>query len=318
MQCAYDKRTSMHLILICAWSGIISTVGISEDSVEKSSVIPIAKKSAENVGTEISVKTLSDGTSSRWVRRNAVNQFPVELMAAESQASAREIMDNLSLFRRLPTIELESDRRCYEFFTNHPDVAVSLWRAMKISQVAMTKKTADTFETDTQDGTRGTVKVLLNTPEHYVVTCEGEFKSPAIKAPVKARAMMHLKPVYTHEGIVTHELDMYVSFPSTAIEAIARLISPVSNRIADRNFEEISLFVEMMSLAMSRQPGWVEQIAMQLEGIQKEDTDKLLKLTAEVYVDAVQKERARLGQSTSVSNILPPTKTVSAQEQAAR
>ena len=158
------------------------------------------------------------------------------------------------------------------------------------------------------------MRVLLNTADHYVVTCHGEFKSPAIKKPIQAIAMMHLKPKFSKTGKVTHQLDMYVSFPSSAIEALARFISPVSNRIADRNFEEISLFVEMMSVAMARQPGWIEQLTTKMDGIKPGDTDELLKLTATIYVDAVKAERSLSERSVTLEEILPPIQTASLPE----
>lgn len=302
----------MHWLVLCAVPGLLLAlppVIVAQDQIENSSVIPIGQQSSEQIGTRITVETIYSGSSNRRTRNESIEDFPIELMSADSQAIAQEIFDNLSLYRRLPTIELEADRRCYEYFANHPDVAVSVWRAMGISKVEMSKKGRNEYETDTQDGTKGLVRVLLNRPDHYVVTCHGEFKSPAIKKPIQAVAMMHLRPQFQANGKVTHQLDMYVSFPSTAIEAIARFISPVSNRIADRNFEEISLFVEMMSVAMSRQPGWIEQLTLKLDGIQPNDADELLKLTAAVYVDAVKAERAVSQNPVNIQDFLPPTQT---------
>ncbi len=297
---------------------LMATTLTAEDRAESGSVIQITSSSSEQVGEKIAVTTLSPGTSSRRVRKKAVSEFPYHLMSQQNKATALSIVDDLSLYRRLPTLELETDRRCYEFFTKHPDMAVSIWRAMEISRVEMTRKSESLFVTDTKDGTSGTVQVLLNTPDNYVVTCHGEFKSPAIKKPIKAIAMMHLKPTFSENGTVTHQLDMYVAFPSPAIGAIARLISPVSNRIADRNFEEISLFVEMMSLAMSRQPGWVEKLANKTNGVQPETTKELLKLTAEIYVEAVKAEQANTDITTTIGSLLPPTQTAAQVDSIAR
>lgn len=303
-----------HLAVVACVLLICHQNGRAADRIEQTSVIPIGSKSEEHVGKPISVKTLNSGTSSRRTKQAAIEEFPISQMEECDQAVVRDIFSELSLFRRLPTIQLEADRRCYEYFTNHPDVAVSIWRAMEISKVQM-KQTGDReYATDTNDGTKGEVRVLLNTPDHYVVTCQGEFKSPAIKKPIQATAMMHLRPKFHAHGVVTHQLDMYVSFPSNTIEAIARFISPVSNRIADRNFEEISLFVEMMSLAMSRQPGWVEQLTQKLEGIDPGETESLLKLTAAIYVDAVRAERATTSKTFDIKDVLPPTQAVGLQE----
>src|SRR5690606_20909099 len=133
--------------------------------------------------------------------------------------------------------------------------------------VQMWQTSATSYETDTRDGTIGTVDVLYRHPGSYLVLCHGQFQSPALPKPIQASALMHLQPRFSTDGTVAHHVDLFVSFPSLTVETIAKLVSPVSNRIADRNFEEVSLFVEMMSTAMSRQPGWVEQLAGELEGI---------------------------------------------------
>lgn len=293
-----------------AWwgSGLVS----ADDGIESTSVIPIRESSAQQVGSRLEVKTLTSGTSSRRQRKVAIDSFPFELMDRDSQQVAHEILDELSLYRHLPEFELDADRRCYEFFTNHPDVAVSIWRAMDISQVQMSRESASRFQTDTQDGTSGIVQVLLNSPQHYIVTCHGEFKSPAIQAPIQAVAMMHLRPQFRDAHTVTHQLDLYVSFPSHAVEAIARLISPISNRIADRNFEEISLFVEMMSLAMARQPGWVEKLTKNMEGVRPQDVDALLELTATMYVEAVKEERRARGLPVTIDDVTVPVQFTTA------
>lgn len=308
-RCAHIQTQPRCLLYITLSVCLIRSVGTGEDQVESASVIPIAKTSQEQVGSPITVRVLQAGSSRSQVKKLAVDEFPLDLMSPVSRRTATEIIQDLSLFRRLPQIELEADRRCYEFFTSHPDMAVSIWRAMEISQVVMTRKSATTFETDTRDGTSGVVKVLLNTSEHYVVTCQGEFKSPAIKKPIQATAMMHLSPTFHPNGTITHRLDMYVSFESAAIEAIARFISPISNRIADRNFEEISLFVKMMSMAMEQQPGWVEQLTRKIEGVPVADIDELLKLTATLYVDKVKAENSVSGEQVPLNAVLPPTQT---------
>lgn len=308
-RCWRKIRFSIWVGIVCWLPGLLapSPVICADDAVESTSVIPIQQTTEQKTGIPIEVKTLADGTSSRKTRYEAVNQFPFGLMTPESQAIARQIQGNLTLYRRLPLIQFDVDRRTYEYFTEHPDVAVSIWREMEISRVTMAEKSPMLYETDTQDGTRGIVEVLLRSPEHYIVVCRGEFKNPALKTPIKAVAMMHLQPVFSESGLLTHQLDMYVSLPSDAIAFIAKMISPISNRIADRNFEEISLFVRMMSVAMQRQPGWVESLAEGLDGISDSSREKLLQTTAEVYVDAVKAERLRMGEvNVSVEDILPP------------
>lgn len=251
------------------------------------SVIPIAGRSES--APEMSVERLDEGTSARWTRKTASDELPLDQLTAESRATANEILGNVSLFRRLPKVKLQADKRVYEYFAYNPDVAVSIWRAMEISKVQLTQKTPDNYEVNTGDGTVGSVTVLYQGEGHHLILCEGEFQGPGVPRPMQARALMHLQPTFATgpEGRteVTHTLDLFVSFPSQTVEALARLISPVSNHVADRNFEEVSLFIEMMDRAMTQQPGWVEQISTRMNQVDDDDPQQLLRLTAAVYVD---------------------------------
>src|SRR5690606_33227933 len=125
--------------------------------------------------------------------------------------------------RRLPTLEIEADRRAYEFFTAHPDVAVSVWRALQISNVQMKEVNPNFYRTDTNDGTVGTVEVLLRSPGSYLVLCQGLLQSHGMHRPNQAKALMHLQPKFDKRDRVTHHLDMFVSFLLQTIKTIAKL-----------------------------------------------------------------------------------------------
>src|SRR5690606_11581966 len=145
----------------------------------------------------------------------------------------------------------------------------------------------------------------------------GMFKSPFLQAPIAARSVMHVRTKFSTDPsgrtFATHQADMFVSFPSQKIETVAKLISPVSNVIVDRNFQEIRLFIHVMWLAMGRQPGWVEQIVGQLDGVTEQQRKELIKLTARVYVDTQTALRRRAGEPVSLDAIRPPTSGTDAQ-----
>ena len=83
-------------------------------------------------------------------------------------------------------------------------------------------------------------------------------------------------------------------------------MAPISNKITDKNFEEISLFVRMMQLAMSEQPGWVEQIAAKLDGVLADRADQLLQVTAQCYIDEKKRQGEIIGEPVSLESIQPP------------
>lgn len=271
--------------------GTASTSHGQATGIDASSVVSMGKAAPGN-GRAMTVDVKSEGDSSRKAKQTAIEQMPMALLSRPGQQAVKNVLDDVSLFRRLPTIALNADRRVYEYFTAHPDAAVSLWRAMDISRVQMRQTGPNEYETDTRDGTWGQVEVLLRNADHYIIMCRGSFQSPALKKPIQASAVMHLQPKFGENGATLHTLDLFVTFPSQTIETMAKLISPVSNRIADRNFEEVSLFIVMMSAAMQSQPMWVQTVSQKMDGVLAERPQELMALTATMQAEA---ERVRNG-----------------------
>lgn len=244
-------------------------------------------KPKEETKQKLEVEVIAPGSSNAAARKKSFSELPLDKIHNDQRAKAEDILKNVSLFRRMPTLSFVSDPDVYQFFVAHPDVAVSIWRVMEISTFEMWQTGPIQFEADSHDGSTGAVEVLLNAPERQVFLCEGSFKSPLLPKPIKARALLHLQPTFSKQAdgrcVVTHSLDLFVSFPSQPVDITAKLISPVSHAMADRNFREVSLWCGMMNVAMCQQPGWVEQIAEKMEVLEIR-RGQLLKLSAQTFI----------------------------------
>lgn len=281
------RRCLAWLMLACGVAG--APVGaISADPAGSAGA---ATASHQTAGVdEIRVEIVEDGVSTRRIRKTAIDELPLERLSPEARRVAQSVVDQVSLHRRLPVVKCEADPRVMQYFLACPDVAVSIWRALEISQLQLQYESPGRYKTDSGDGTTGTISVLLADPRQQLIFCEGLFKSPVLPRAIKAQAIMHMQAEYPPPGSVSKTItcraDVFVSFPSTTIETAARVASPVSNRIADRNFEEVATFIRMMHVAMTQQPGWVEQIANRLGDVPIDRRELLLEVTARVYVDA--------------------------------
>lgn len=255
-------------------------------------------------------EVLYTGTSSREELENARNRLPWNQLSRTAHARVSTVVGDVSLYRRLPTVRCEVDSRAYHFLSQHPDVAVSLWRAMGISEMQMWQTGPYRYECDLRDGTLGAIDVLYRDAGRQVVICEGQFQSPMLANPIAATGLMHLQTTIqrTDDGrtIITHTADVFVKFSSQTVEALAKLVSPVTFKMADQNFEEVTLFLRMMDQAMARQPGWVEQMAGRMNGVLPGRSDELLEVTAQVYVDAQRRRLEATGQAVSFDAIQPP------------
>ena len=240
------------------------------------------------------ISLLSKGTSTRSARKASLSQVPLDKLTPANRINAEYVLKDLSMFRVLPKIQFDVNHAAYAFFIAHPDVVVSIWRDMKLSEFQMWQTGPHSYEVDAGDGTIGTLEVIHQTPKETIVLCSGVYKSPLIAKPISAKALLYLETEYfagndQKQDSISHQVTMFVSFPSQTVEMAAKILAPVSNVILDRNFKEVSIFMHMMSLAMERQPGWVERVAGRLEGVLPIRRPQLLKVAARVYIDGQRK-----------------------------
>jgi hypothetical protein len=233
---------------------------------------------------------VAQGNSTKAIRKQAVGELPLNRMHPEAQRKSQSLVKNVGMFRRLPTISFECDPEIYRYFIKNPDVAVSTWRAMEISQFQLHESGGNQYRADAGDGSVGNVELLLQTPTETMIYCDGAFKSPLLPKPIVARSLMRLQTTFVKENdgkiIGTHTGDVFVEFPSHTVEAVAKVIAPVSHSIADRNFKQMTLFVHLMSQAMARRPDWIEVVGNKLDGIPRQKQLEFLELGAKSYADA--------------------------------
>jgi hypothetical protein len=223
--------------------------------------------------------------------------MPLDQLSPEVRQNAAALLKAASYYRRLPKVTFSIEPEVYNYFVAHPDVAVSIWRAMKISKLQMWQTGRFDYEADAGDGSVGKVEVLHAGPEKCLVSCNGLYKSPMFSKPIEVRSLMLLQTSFFREVdgtvYVTHRADLFVEFPSQTFDVVARIFSPLTVAMTDRTFSEISLFLKMMSLAMARRPDWVEQIAAKMDGVADLRKTQVLELTSQVYAAAQKRSLER-------------------------
>lgn len=258
------------------------------------------------------IDVLEPGTSDRKSLKAAKAAVPLNKLSPQDRRRAAAVLDELSMFRKMPTLRLDVDHDAYRYFVEHPDVAVSIWRALGASQCQLWQTGPNAYETDVGDGSTGAINVLLRSDSDHLILGEGEFKSPLLVKPIRATGLLHLRTEYVVRPSGNTETicrgTLFVAFPSQTVETAAKVISPVTNKVIDRNFEEIGLFAHMMSEGMRNQPGWVEDLAGRLDGIPERRRADLLQVTAKAYVTEKRREAAREGRPITAEAIAPPVR----------
>ena len=245
------------------------------------------------------VVTLRSGTSTGKARDAARAALPLAGLSPAARGEAAAILDAHSLFRRLPRLRFPIRSDSLGYFVRHPDVSVALWRVMGISACELYQTGPTTFEADAHDGSVGSFEVVLDAPDQKVVLVRGRFKSPVLSDPIEATGLFHLRFASVRERSGTEyavaEASLFVAFPSRAVGAAAKLVSPVTNVILDRNFEEVCLFAHLMDRSMATRPRWVEGMAAEMDGVLPRRRGELARLTTHVHESHRRRAAARGG-----------------------
>jgi hypothetical protein len=295
--------------------GCLSTCCLADDALLTDRAVPAQFQRpktdiAEDPFPYHGLTIVQGGSSSAAIRKAAMAEMPLETLPPAERELAGSVLKGTSLYRRLPTISFEVDPDVYAYFLKNPDVAVASWRAMGISRFELEESKPGTYTADAGDGSRGTVQVFYSRPDDTLIHCAGAFKSPLLPKPILANSLMRLQAKFDKQPdgrmLATHYGDVFVEFPSQTVDTVAKLISPVSHAIADRNFKQLTFYAHMMTVAMARQPGWVEAVARRMDGVSESRREEFLRLSAASYVAARQREAAQAGQTLSLDDVLRP------------
>ncbi len=331
--CRWIVKSVLFLFVMCpsilaaqSESSTTSSAPFGEDLIagfQRSRVVPVhasnrshspkgneAQRRAEDLQRRATI--LEKGSSSRSERKATIARLPLQKLTPGNRQRAQNILNDIGIFRRLPTISFEVEPDVYEYFYAYPDVAVSIWRSLQISKFQMKQIEAERYVANDSEGTSGVIDVIHRGRGECLALCNGLYKSPLVAKPIRAMALLFLEVQLKNDAKgmprAIHRVTMFVSFPSQTVETAARIVSPVSNMIVDRNFREVSLFLHMMSMAMARQPGWVDQLSRKLEDVTDVRKMQLIKLTARVYVNSQRRQGMPVNlpiRKTSQTGIIP-------------
>ncbi len=287
-------------VLLLAWSLTLS--GPTNVQAGEGGFLGLGRRSDDEAQRKATIDAIrrqaivvEKGTSASDAHQTALGELPLRRLSAANRRRADAVLANPSLFRKLPTIMVPADPKLYDYFVENPDVAVSIWRAMDISTFQMKAAGAGKYDAKVDDGTEGTVELLYRSPKEAVVLCNGTFKASPLVRAVNAQCILHLRTEYGHrrDGVtaVRHRVNMFVSFPSQSVETAAKLVSPISNVIIDRNFQELSLFLHMMTLLSEQRPASVVALSDRLDGVTDEQCESLRRVSATVHEQAVARTR---------------------------
>lgn len=267
-----------------------------------------------DLANKAGIRILRDSSSDKQMQRTAAAQVPLNRMSRQSQQRANHLLQHTSQYRRMPTLQYEVDASLYQYLINHPDVAIATWRVMGISKLNMWQNAPFEYSAEANDGSRGQADVLWRDGNQCLFVVQGAYHSPLLPTAIEASALVWMRYRFerTRDNriLVNQQIETFINFPSPAIQTIAKLASMVTNSILDRNVMEVSLYAQMMSRAVKKDPNWVEEVAARMDGVPEHRKVELTRVARGMNPYEPQSNHQIVKQSaTEMSPTQPPTTT---------
>lgn len=271
----------------------------------------------EDLAAQAGYRILAPGDSSAAAQRRAAEGIPVNRMTGPARSRAVGVIRECNQYRHLPELQYSADPAMYRYLLQHPDVAVSTWRVMGISKFEMWQTGREQYEARAVDGSEGVTSVLYRDQQQCVFICSGSYHNALLPRSLSATALVWLRSAFTpmSDGTwqVTQKADTFIVFESQGLSTFAKVLTPVTNTMMDRNLFEVSLYAGLMSRAVRDEPEWVIQVAQQLDGVHPQRSGELIDIARQRRPTSVT-EAARFGTSSNRTGIIPSGITLSEAE----
>ncbi|HEX3869694.1 MAG TPA: hypothetical protein VHV77_04575 [Pirellulales bacterium] len=230
------------------------------------------------------------GTTSRQARDEAMRAIPLSKIDPQQRRRIAAAVNDTTIFRRLPTQVIQCDPEFYVFLVEHPEVIVSVWRALGVSDVKLNRMANDVLRADDGAGTVGTVEMVYKDHETHVFYSEGVYDGPVLASPLRGECVLLLRTSFVREPngryYITCRCDSFVHLDNATLEVLAKVVQPLVGQVADHNFRESALFVGGLNEAAIKNLPAMQELAQRLRDIAPETRKQFAVLSEKVAIGA--------------------------------
>lgn len=232
--------------------------------------------------------------SSSALRQDALRSMPLNKLTPQGRTLVDRVLNDVTVFRRLPTQIIECDAEMHVFLVEHPDVIINMWEVMDVTKVKMQRLGETSFRLDDGAGTTGNCQYLYRSPTQHIAYCEGTFIGSMFPRSIRGRCIISLRSTAVRDAYnrnyVQCRLDTFVTIDNIGVELFAKTFQSQIGQIADHNFREVTMFVSNVSRAAEAAPHNIHRIAAKLNNITPEAKQQLTAIGDRISAAAVTSE----------------------------
>ena len=252
-----------------------------------------------SAGAGVDAAKLSNATTGRAAREDALRSIPFRSMTAEAQEKIAAVVRRPTMFRRMPVNQIECDEKLHQFLVRNPDVVVNIWQLMGITQVEVERTGPYTLNASDGVGTTTNIELIYGTSNFHLLYCEGSYSGPLTAGALKGRCVLLLKTRTLRRNgkpIVIDQLDVFVQVDNAGLDMLTRTLHPLLGRSADMNFIESTRFVERISHTAAANGTGMQLLAARLDNVSPEVQKEFAAISAEIHAKMKSQTQPQLAQ----------------------
>lgn len=244
----------------------------------------------------------SKASNSRATRDEAAQSIPLDRIPADMRARVAAVVNNPSIFRRLPVASIDCDPDLYLLLIRNPEIVIDIWQLMGITNMSLTRTGAERFRAADGQGTTGTLEFVYRSADMHVIYSTGTYDGTLSPAKIRGESVVVLKTEYLRDAHgrtrINSRLDVFLHLDNVGIEWIAKTLQPLLGRTADHNFAETASFVASLSHTAEANPAGVARLANRMAHVDAATRQRLAELSEQASDRA---EAARIAEHPSAT-----------------
>jgi hypothetical protein len=223
-------------------------------------------------------------------RETAIRSIPFSKLNEVSQRKVGQVVNSPSIFRSMPVEVVDCHPQLYLCLVRNPELIVSIWSLMGITNVKLERTGPFTFDADDGAGTVSTLELVYGTPRIHIVYATGSYKGPLLGRRLKGSCVLVLRtgysPTTSQRQYVTNQLEVFLQLDNVGADLLARTLHPLVGKTADHNFAESTQFLGQVNYAAQTRPEKIRNLIARLERVDDDVLAKFTRVTDLAYADA--------------------------------
>jgi hypothetical protein len=251
-------------------------------------LISIALSNNQCCATEPAV----EGVSNREARMQAIAAIPFKQLNPTTTQALRDVLNNPSFYRRMPTQTIQCDPQLFSFLVRKPEFMVNTWDLMGITKVTAKRTGPYSFLANDGVGTKCKCDLVYGADNIHIYYGNGDYDGSMTARTIKGRAVCILRSENQpfpqgHSGhVVRGTMDVFLKLDNLGADLLTRTLGPLVAKTADHNFAETAQFVAQLSQICANNPPAALGLATQLNSIDESVRQEFTTIASRIGEDS--------------------------------